>query len=91
MIHRSGHGMHVEKGDVMALSCPIDLDVARLLKEIQSIYTRVAVEPSSDFHFHRGASYAAELLDYDAKELCLRQSTGNSTSPQVDVSPDPLR
>jgi arsenite methyltransferase len=61
--------MRVEKGDVMALSCPIDLDVARLLKEIQSIYTRVAVEPSSDFHFHRGASYAAELLDYDAKEL----------------------
>ena len=53
----------------MALSCPIDLDVARLRQEIQSIYTRVAVEPSGDFHFHRGASYAAELLDYDAKEL----------------------
>lgn len=53
----------------MALSCPIDLDVARLRQEIQSIYTRVAVEPSAEFHFHRGAAYAAEMLDYDAKEL----------------------
>lgn len=25
-----------------------------------------------------------------AEELCLRQSTGNSTSPQVDISPDRL-
>ena len=25
-----------------------------------------------------------------AEELCLRQSTGNSTSPQVDVFSDPL-
>jgi arsenite methyltransferase len=53
----------------MALSCPIDLDVARLRQEIQSIYTRVAVEPSADFHFHRGAAYAAEMLEYDAKDL----------------------
>lgn len=53
----------------MALSCPIDLDVARLRKEIQSIYTRVAVEPSGAFHFHRGAAYAAEMLGYDAEEL----------------------
>ena len=53
----------------MALSCPIDLDVVRLRQEIQSIYTRVAEDPSGDFHFHRGAEYAAAMLDYDAAEL----------------------
>jgi len=53
----------------MALSCPIDLDVARLRKEIESIYARVAEDPSGDFHFHRGADYAASLLGYDAAAL----------------------
>ncbi len=53
----------------MALSCPIDLDVAKLREEIESIYARVAVEPSGDFHFHRGAEYAANLLGYDRDEL----------------------
>jgi len=55
----------------MALSCPIDLDVARLREEIASIYSRVAEDPSGDFHFHRGAEYAASMLDYDAAELAL--------------------
>lgn len=53
----------------MALSCPIDLDVARLRKEIESIYARVAEDPSGDFHFHRGAEYASSMLDYDAEAL----------------------
>lgn len=53
----------------MALTCPIDLDVHKLRQEIQSIYTRVAAEPSGDFHFHRGAEYAATMLGYDASEL----------------------
>lgn len=53
----------------MALTCPIDLDVARLRKEIESIYARVAEDPSGDFHFHRGAEYAATMLDYDATAL----------------------
>lgn len=53
----------------MALSCPVDLDVAKLRREIQSIYARVAEDPSGDFHFHRGAEYAATLLDYDPAEL----------------------
>jgi SAM-dependent methyltransferase len=53
----------------MALSCPIDLDVAKLRQEIQSMYARVAEDPSGDFHFHRGAEYAATMLDYDAAEL----------------------
>ena len=53
----------------MALSCPIDLDVAKLRHEVNLIYGRVAEDPSGDFHFHRGADYAASMLDYDAAEL----------------------
>lgn len=53
----------------MALMCPIDLDIAKLRQEIQSIYARVATDPSSDFHFHRGPAYAARQLGYDAGAL----------------------
>jgi SAM-dependent methyltransferase len=53
----------------MATICPVDLDTARLRREIQTIYARVAAEPSSEFHFHRGPAYAAERLGYDAAAL----------------------
>jgi SAM-dependent methyltransferase len=53
----------------MSTSCPVDLDTVRLRAEIQSMYTRVAVEPGGDFHFHRGPAYAVERLGYDAAEL----------------------
>ena len=53
----------------MAIACPIDLDTARLRQEIQTIYARVAADPSSEFHFHRGPRYAAEMLGYDAGAL----------------------
>ena len=53
----------------MALSCPIDLDVARLREEIRVIYSRVADDPSGDFHFHRCPEYAASLLEYNRAEL----------------------
>jgi arsenite methyltransferase len=53
----------------MAIACPPDLDTARLRQEIQSIYARVAADPSSEFHFHRGPQYAAEFLGYDADAL----------------------
>ena len=53
----------------MAIVCPVDLDTLVLRKEIQSIYARVATEPSGDFHFHRGPAYAASMLGYDAKAL----------------------
>jgi SAM-dependent methyltransferase len=53
----------------MAITCPVDLDTARLRHEIQAIYTRVATDPSSAFHFHRGPDYAAERLGYDARAL----------------------
>lgn len=53
----------------MSYACPIDLDLARLRREIQSVYARVAGDPGGAFHFHRGPAYAAERLGYDAAEL----------------------
>jgi len=53
----------------MAISCPVDFDTLKLRAEIQSIYARVATEPSGSFHFHRGPAYAAEMLGYDAAAL----------------------
>lgn len=53
----------------MATSCPIDLDVDQLRREVSFIYGRVADDPTGDFHFHRGAEYAVSLLGYDAAEL----------------------
>ena len=53
----------------MAIACPVDLDTLKLRAEIQSIYARVAADPSGEFHFHRGPEYAAQRLHYDAAEL----------------------
>jgi SAM-dependent methyltransferase len=53
----------------MATTCPIDLDTLTLRTEIQSIYARVAMEPSGDFHFHRGPAYATGMLGYDMSAL----------------------
>ena len=53
----------------MALACPVNLDTLKLRAEIQSIYARVAQDPSGEFHFHRGPEYAAHRLRYDAAEL----------------------
>jgi arsenite methyltransferase len=53
----------------MAMACPVDLDTRKLRAEIQSIYARVAADPSGEFHFHRGPQYASTRLNYDAAEL----------------------
>lgn len=53
----------------MAMVCPVDLDTRKLRAEIQSIYARVAADPSGEFHFHRGPEYASTRLHYDAAEL----------------------
>jgi ubiquinone/menaquinone biosynthesis C-methylase UbiE len=59
----------------MALTCPIDLDVATLRNEIRIIYGRVAADPDGQFHFHRGPEYAASRLGYDQNELMQLPST----------------
>ena len=53
----------------MAIACPVNLNTLKLRTEIQSIYARVAADPSGDFHFHRGPDYASTRLHYDAVEL----------------------
>ena len=53
----------------MALVCPVDLDSVRLRREVQDMYSRVAVAPDGSFHFHRGPEYAIGWLGYDADEL----------------------
>jgi SAM-dependent methyltransferase len=53
----------------MALTCPVDFDVASLRAEIQTMYSRVAAVPDGDFHFHRGPEYAVNRLGYDSSEL----------------------
>jgi len=52
----------------MALTCPVDLDVATLRDETRTMYARVAMAPAGDFHFHRGPEYAAARLGYDQHE-----------------------
>lgn len=53
----------------MAATCPLRFDVATLHDSIREVYTRVADDPTGDFHFHRGARYAALSLGYDPYEL----------------------
>lgn len=65
----------------MAIACPVDLDTLKLRAEIQSIYARVATEPSGDFHFHRGPVYAAERLGYDANALATLPAIPRRRSP----------
>ena len=68
----------------MAATCPVDLDTLQLRREIQTIYARVASEPSSEFHFHRGPRYAAEYLAYEAGELA--QLPDDSTASFAGVA-----
>lgn len=68
----------------MAISCPVDLDTLRLRTEIESIYRRVATDPSSDFHFHRGPAYAASMLGYD--EGALTRLPANTTASFAGVA-----
>lgn len=53
----------------MAATCPIGFDVQGLRQRVEATYDRVAREPAGEFHFHRGARYASEYLNYDAAEL----------------------
>jgi SAM-dependent methyltransferase len=63
----------------MAIACPLDLDTAQLRREIQTIYSRVASDPSSEFHFHRGPAYAVERLGYDDVALAALPSEATAS------------
>jgi ubiquinone/menaquinone biosynthesis C-methylase UbiE len=68
----------------MAIACPVDLDTRKLRDEIQSIYARVATDPSGDFHFHRGPDYAAGFLGYD--RVALAELPAQSTASFAGVA-----
>jgi len=53
----------------MSLSCPVDLDVSRLRREVNAMYGRLAETPKGAFHFHRGLQYAERVLGYDGRAL----------------------
>jgi SAM-dependent methyltransferase len=53
----------------MALACPMNFDKNKLRSEVQLTYTQVAKDPAGDYHFHRGAEYAAKHLGYDLDAL----------------------
>jgi arsenite methyltransferase len=53
----------------MAMQSPEGFDAQRLRARVLETYDQVAREPEAQYHFHRGPSYAVELLAYDAKEL----------------------
>jgi arsenite methyltransferase len=53
----------------MATQAPAGLDVKHLNDEISSTYAKVATNPGDDYHFHRGAEYAASFLGYNRDEL----------------------
>jgi len=53
----------------MAISCPVNLDVAKLREEVGETYSRLVADPGGDFHFHHGIDYACERLGYDRNEL----------------------
>ena len=53
----------------MAANCPTGLDIARLRKQVNQTYDRVAREPNGNFHFHRGPDYASRILRYNPDEL----------------------
>ena len=59
----------LEERVVMAMTCPVGFDVDRLRDQVLATYERVARDPDGEFHFHRGAAYAAQYLRYDAAEL----------------------
>jgi ubiquinone/menaquinone biosynthesis C-methylase UbiE len=49
--------------------CPTNFDQGTLREQVRATYEQVAGNPEGDFHFHRGAVYAAEYLGYDMAEL----------------------
>jgi SAM-dependent methyltransferase len=53
----------------MATSCPVGFSVDELRARVRETYDRLARAPDGDFHFNRGAAYAALRLGYDANEL----------------------
>jgi len=55
--------------ETVATHCPVAFDTQSLRHHVRAVYTRVAEDPTGDFHFHRGLRYAVDLLGYDEHAL----------------------
>src|SRR5262249_4870187 len=55
--------------DIMATTHSVGFSVDELRARVRETYNRLARAPDGDFHFHRGAAYAALRLGYDPDEL----------------------
>ena len=55
----------------MALTAPENFNGQYLRDQVLAEYDRVARDPYGDYHFHRGAEYAHNYLQYDAHELLM--------------------
>lgn len=53
----------------MAVTCPVNFNVEKLQELVRAEYDRVARNPKGNFHFHRGPSYAVQMLGYNDEEL----------------------
>jgi SAM-dependent methyltransferase len=73
---------------MMAVTCPIDLDVEKLKTLVRMEYDRVAREPQGKFNFHRGPEYAAGMLRYEPNELALIPAAATASFAGVG---NPLR
>ena len=75
----------------MALTCPVDLDVATFRDEIRTMYTRVAMGPAGDFHFRRRPEYAAARLGYDQHELAQLPTSVTAALPASEIHTQSVR
>ncbi len=53
----------------MTYQPPPNIDPQQVRRRVRNTYRRVAEQPSGNFHFHRGMSYARDYLGYDPIEL----------------------
>ncbi len=53
----------------MAYVCPIGFDTEAMRRNVRDTYEKLADHPEGNYHFHRGAAYAAGLLKYSQADL----------------------
>lgn len=53
----------------MAKASPAEFDLKTLTDRVSETYTRLAQDPTGEFHFNSGLDYACELLGYGRAEL----------------------
>jgi arsenite methyltransferase len=65
----AGIEIHRQRRKKMAAVCPTGFNVDYLRATVRATYDRVARAPRGEFHFHRGADYARDFLQYDPADI----------------------